>query len=41
MPNEQNVTRKLRAFLAAVRIYGSAVDFFDQTWKPDDIVKLK
>jgi hypothetical protein len=22
-------------------IYGSAVEFFDQAWKPDDIVKLK
>ena len=30
-----------RAFIAAVRIYGSAVEFFDQTWKPDDVVKLK
>ena len=30
-----------RAFLVGLRIYGSAVEFFDQTWKPDDIVKLK
>ena len=30
-----------RAFLAGLRIYGSAVEFFDQTWKPDDIVKIK
>ena len=29
-----------RAFIAAIRIYGSAVEFFDQTWKPDDVVKL-
>jgi hypothetical protein len=30
-----------RNFLTAVRIYGTAIEFFDQTWKPDDIVKLK
>jgi hypothetical protein len=30
-----------RDFITALRIYGSAVEFFDQTWKPDDIVKLK
>ena len=30
-----------RAFLAAVRLYGSDIEFFDQTWKPDDVVKLK
>ena len=24
-----------------LRIYGSGVEFFDQTWKPDDIVKMK
>ena len=33
-------TIKGRAFLVGLRIYGSAVEFFDQTWKPDDIVKL-
>jgi hypothetical protein len=27
-------------FLAAVRLYGTGVEFFDQTWKPDDVVKL-
>jgi hypothetical protein len=32
---------KNRAFLVGLRIYGSAVEFFDQTWKPDDIVKVK
>ena len=30
-----------RGWMAALRIYGSGVEFFDQTWKPDDIVKLK
>jgi hypothetical protein len=30
-----------RNFLAAVRLYGTGVDFFDQTWKPDDLVKVK
>ncbi len=30
-----------RSFIAAIRIYGSAVEFFDQTWKPDDVVKIK
>ena len=30
-----------RNFLAAVRLYGSGVEFFDQTWKPDDVVKVK
>jgi hypothetical protein len=30
-----------RNFLAAVRLYGTGVAFFDQTWKPDDVVKVK
>ena len=30
-----------RAFLVGLRIYGSAVEFFDQTWKPDDIVRVR
>ena len=30
-----------RDFIAALRLYGSGVEFFDQTWIPDDIVKLK
>lgn len=30
-----------RNFLAALRLYGTGVEFFDQTWKPDDLVKLK
>ncbi|WP_313455847.1 DUF1254 domain-containing protein [Stenotrophomonas sp.] len=30
-----------RNFLAAVRLYGTGVTFFDQSWKPDDLVKIK
>jgi hypothetical protein len=30
-----------RDFLVALRLYGTGVEFFDQTWKPDDVVKLK
>jgi hypothetical protein len=30
-----------RHFLAALRLYGTEVEFFDQTWKPDDVVKVK
>jgi hypothetical protein len=30
-----------RNFLAALRLYGTEVGFFDQTWKPDDVVKVK
>ena len=30
-----------RDFLVAVRLYGTGVEFFDQTWKPDDVVKVK
>jgi len=24
-----------------IRLYGSGIEFFDQTWKPDDFVKVK
>ena len=34
-------TAKDRNFIAAVRLYGTGVEFFDQTWKPDDVVKVK
>ncbi len=34
-------TIKGRNFMTALRIFGSAVEFFDQTWIPDDIVKIK
>jgi hypothetical protein len=30
-----------RDFMAAIRLYGTEIEFFDQTWKPDDIVKIK
>jgi hypothetical protein len=30
-----------RDFIATVRLYGTGVEFFDQTWKPDDVVKVK
>ncbi|MAZ89587.1 MAG: hypothetical protein CL693_18290 [Cellvibrionaceae bacterium] len=29
-----------RNFLAAIRLYGASTEFFDQTWKPDDVVKI-
>lgn len=28
-----------RAFLCCIRFYGTEIDFYDQTWKPDDVVK--
>ena len=30
-----------RDFFLILRLYGSDIEFFDQTWKPDDVVKLK
>lgn len=30
-----------RNFLATVRLYGTGTEFYDQTWKPDDVVKVK
>jgi hypothetical protein len=30
-----------RNFLVALRLYGSGIEFYDQTWKPDDVVKVK
>ncbi|WP_087003982.1 DUF1254 domain-containing protein [Rhizobium sullae] len=30
-----------RNFLVTVRLYGTGVEFFDQTWRPDDVVKVK
>jgi hypothetical protein len=29
-----------RDFLVALRLYGAEVTFYDQSWKPDDLVKL-
>ena len=30
-----------RDFMAVIRLYGADIAFFDQAWKPDDVVKLK
>jgi hypothetical protein len=30
-----------RAQLVAVRLYGAGTEFYDQTWKPGDLVKIK
>jgi hypothetical protein len=32
---------KGRNFIAALRLYGTGTGFFDQTWKPDDVVRIK
>jgi hypothetical protein len=32
---------KGKAFIVAIRLYGSGTEFYDQTWKPDDVVKMK
>ena len=29
-----------RDFLTVIRLYGAGIEFFDQTWKPDDLVRL-
>ena len=29
-----------KAFIAALRLYGTDAEFYDQTWKPDDLVKV-
>jgi hypothetical protein len=29
-----------RNFLCCIRFYGTAIEFYDQTWKPDDVVKI-
>lgn len=34
-------TLPARNFLATVRLYGTEDAFYDQTWKPDDLVKMK
>ena len=28
-------------FLVALRLYGTGVEFYDQSWKPDEVVKVK
>ena len=30
-----------RDFLVALRLYGTGVEFHNQSWKPDDVVKVK
>ena len=30
-----------RDFLVALRLYGTGVEFYDQSWKPDDVVKIE
>jgi hypothetical protein len=30
-----------RHFIVALRLYGTGVEFFDQSWKPDDVVKVR
>ncbi len=30
-----------RDFVVAVRLYGTEDGFYDQTWEPDDVVKVK
>jgi hypothetical protein len=30
-----------RDFLSAFRLYGAGVEFYDQTWKPDHVVKVR
>lgn len=30
-----------RDFMSVVRLYGTEVGFFDQTWKPEELVKIK
>lgn len=30
-----------RDFMVVIRLYGADLDFFDQTWKPDDVVKIR
>ena len=30
-----------RNFMAILRLYGAKIEFYDQTWKPDDLVKVE
>jgi hypothetical protein len=29
-----------RALICCIRFYGTEIEFYDQTWKPDDVVKI-
>jgi len=33
--------RRCRHVLVALRLYGTGVEFYDQTWMPDDVVSVK
>jgi len=41
--NDKNWIQTLdaRAFLVAIRLYGAATEFYDQSWKPDDVIRVK
>ncbi len=41
--DEKNWIRSIpgRAQIVAVRLYGAGTEFYDQTWKPDDVIKVK
>ena len=30
-----------RDFLLALRLYGTVVEFYDQSWKPEDVMEAK
>ena len=34
-------TNPKQGYLVALRLYGPMKPFFDQTWVPDDVVKMK
>ena len=34
-------TLKGKAFIVALRLYGSGTEFYDQTWRPDDVRKVE
>jgi hypothetical protein len=34
-------TIKGRDFMTVIRLYGTGIEFFDQTWKPEEIFKVK
>lgn len=41
--DEKNFIQSIpgRAQMIAVRLYGTGAEFYDQTWKPDDVVNVK
>ena len=39
---DSNYPERLRPRLPPrLRLYGTGVEFYDQSWKPDDVVKVK